>query len=46
MLAMDNARREMDAIVSDLRIKRALSSKSPPGAMRVFHPKELVRVYR
>ena len=46
MLAMDNARREMDSIVSDLRIKRALSSKTPPGAMRVFHPGELVRVYR
>jgi hypothetical protein len=46
MLAMDNARSEMDAIVSDLRIKRALSIKTTPGAMRVFHPGELVRVYR
>jgi hypothetical protein len=45
MLAMDNARRAMDAIVSDLRIKRAPSSKTPPGAMRAFHPGELVRVY-
>jgi hypothetical protein len=44
MLAMDNARREMDAIVSDLRIKRALSSKSTPGATRVFHPRARTRL--
>jgi hypothetical protein len=46
MLAMDSARREMDTIVSELRIKRALSSKTPPGAIRVYLPGELVYVYR
>jgi hypothetical protein len=36
MLAMDSARREMDTIVSKLRKKRGLSSKTPPGAIRVY----------
>jgi hypothetical protein len=46
MLAMDSVRREMDTIISELRIKRALSSKTSPGAIRVFLPGELVYVYR
>jgi hypothetical protein len=46
LLAMDSARREMDAIVSELRIKRALNSKTPSGATRVFRPRELVYLYR
>jgi hypothetical protein len=46
MLAMDNACREMYGIVLDLRITRAFSSKTTPDAMRVFHPGELVRIYR
>jgi hypothetical protein len=46
MLAMDSARREMDTIVPELRIKRALSSKTHPGAIRVYLPDELVYVYR
>jgi hypothetical protein len=46
MLAMDSARREMDIIVSELRIKRALSSKTPRGAILVYIPGELVYVYR
>jgi hypothetical protein len=46
MLAMDSTRREMDAIVSELRIKRALTSKTAPGATRVYNPGELVYVYR
>jgi hypothetical protein len=46
MLAMDNARREMDTIVSELRIERAPSSKTPPGTIRVYLPGELVYAYR
>jgi hypothetical protein len=45
-LAMEAARREMDAVVSELRIKRALDSNTPPGAERTFKPGELVYVYR
>jgi hypothetical protein len=46
MLAINSARREMDTIVSELRMERALSSKTPPGAIRVYLPVELVYVYR
>jgi hypothetical protein len=44
MLAMNSARREMDTIVSELRMKRALSSKTPPGAIRVYleHPAKCI----
>jgi hypothetical protein len=38
MLAMDSSRREMDKVVSELRIIRALSSKTPPGAIREYLP--------
>jgi hypothetical protein len=44
MLAMGGARREVDTIVSELRIKIALSSETPPGAIRVYIPGELVYV--
>ena len=42
MLAMDSACREMDAIVSELRMKTALSGKTHPGSIHIFHPGELV----
>jgi hypothetical protein len=45
-LAMETARREMDAIVFELRIKRALACLTPPGADLSFSPGELVYVYR
>jgi hypothetical protein len=46
MSAMKSARCEMYSIVSELRINRTLYSKTLCGAMRVFHPRELARVYR
>jgi hypothetical protein len=46
MNALASARAEMEKTVSELRIKRAKSSKIPPGAYRVFDPGELVLVYR
>jgi hypothetical protein len=46
MLAMESTRREIDNVVSELRIKRALSSKTPPGAIRGYISGELVYVYR
>jgi hypothetical protein len=45
MLAMESARCEIDTMVSELRINRALSSKTPPVAIRVYIPGELVYVY-
>jgi hypothetical protein len=45
MNALASARAEMEKTVSELRIKRAISSKVPAGAYRVFDPEELVVVY-
>jgi hypothetical protein len=46
LLAIDVPRREMDVIVSELRIKRALHTYTPPSAEHSFNPGALVCVYQ
>lgn len=46
MRAMEVSRREMEIIVSQLRIRQALRSRIPAAANYIINPGDLVRVSR
>lgn len=46
MIAIESARREMERITAELRVRQALISRVPPAAQYVIAQGDLVRVYR